>query len=42
MEDITMADIFAKFEEIWAVIWEYIYAVLDYFDVEPFEGEVEA
>ena len=34
MEDITMADIFAKFEEIWAYVWDYIYKVLAYFEIE--------
>ena len=34
MEEITMAEFFAKFEEIWAVVWEYIYKVLEYFGVE--------
>lgn len=34
-----MEEIFAKFEAIWKEIWVYIYAILDYFNVEPFEGE---
>lgn len=29
-----MAEFFDKFEEIWAVIWDYIYKVLAYFKVE--------
>ncbi len=29
-----MAEFFAKFEEIWAVVWDYIYKVLEYFGVE--------
>lgn len=30
---------FAKFEEVWKAIWEYIYAILAYFKVEPFYTE---
>ena len=30
---------FAKFEEVWKAIWEYIYAILEYFKVEPFYTE---
>lgn len=33
MEDTTMAEFFEKFEEIWAVLWDYIYKVLAHFDI---------
>lgn len=29
-----MAEKFAKFEEIWAVVWDYIYAVLKHFGID--------
>lgn len=25
---------FAKFEELWAIIWEYVYKVLAYFGID--------
>ncbi len=36
-----MAETFAKFEDLWAVLWDYIYKVLVYFGID-LKGEVEA
>lgn len=33
---------FKKFEDVWQAIWEYIYAILKYFKVEPFYTEEDA
>ena len=43
MEEITMAEFFAKFEAVWQAIWAYIYAVLGYWNKEEdTDAEVEA
>ncbi len=32
-----MAEFFEKFEAVWQAVWAYIYEVLKYFEVEPFD-----
>ena len=30
MEELTMAEFFAKFEAIWQALWTYLYKVFEY------------
>ncbi len=36
-----MAEFFENFEAIWAVLWDYIYKVLEYFGINLKGEEVE-